>query len=114
MEPLYNQKGATYAWLHANGNVYSLQGAAVAFVEGEGVYNWEGCHIGWWANGHMRDAVGEVCLFTKDAKNTGVVKPVRDLHQQRPLRLETPVRPLKWPRPAKPPNLWSWSKNMPF
>jgi hypothetical protein len=39
----------------------------------------------------MRDSMGEVCLLTKDAKNTGVMKPVHELHEQ---------RPLKWPRPA--------------
>jgi hypothetical protein len=114
MELLYNQKGAAYAWMHANGNVYSLEGVAVAFVQGDGVYDWEGLHIGWWADGHIRDAMGEVSLFTKEAKNMGVVKPVCELHQQRPLRLNMPVRPLQWPRPAKPPNLWCWSKEMPF
>lgn len=115
MEPLYNQKGATYAWLHVNGNVYSLEGVALAFVEEEGVYDWEGHHIGWWADGHMRDAMGAVCLFTRDATNTGVVKPVNELHQQRPLNLTAPpMRPLRWPRPAKPPSLWTWSQKMPF
>jgi hypothetical protein len=114
MEPLYNEKGATYAWFHANGNVYSLQGEALAFVDGDGVYDFEGWHIGWWADRHMRDSMGEVCLFAADATKTGVVKPVQELHQQRPLKMNTPMRPLKWPRPAKPPNMCSWSKKMPF
>jgi hypothetical protein len=114
MEALYNQRGQTYAWLHAGGNIYSLEGVAVAFVDGDGVHDLEGLHIGWWADGHMRDSMGEVCLFTRDATNTGVVKPVQELHQQRPLKLTTLLRPLKWPRPAKPPNLWSWSRKMPF
>jgi hypothetical protein len=114
LEPLYNERGATYAWLHATGNVYSLEGDALAFVDGEVVYDWEGHPIGWWAEGHMRDAMGAVCLFTQAAKNAGVVKPVHELHRQRPLGMITPPRPLKWPRPARPPNLWSWSKKMPF
>jgi hypothetical protein len=114
LQSLYNQQGKTYAWLHANGTVYGLEGQALAFVDGDGVYDWEGRHIGWWADGHMRDSMGEVCLFTTGVKNAGIVIPVHELHHQRPLNLITPQRPLKWPRPAKPPNLCIWSKKMPF
>ncbi|MGA7343065.1 MAG: 4-fold beta flower protein [Terracidiphilus sp.] len=114
MEALYNERGAVYAWFHASGNIYGLGGEAVAFVDGDSVYDWSGSPIGWWADGHMRDAMGAVCLFTAKATNTGVVKPVVEVHQLRPLSLSSQVRPLKWPKAAKPPKLWSWSTKMPF
>jgi hypothetical protein len=114
MDALYNQRGIVYAWLHANGNIYGLEGQALAFIDEDGVYGWGGVHIAWWASGHVRDWLSAVCLFTAAATNTLVVKPVGELHQQRPLNLEAPMRPLKWPRMAKPPNLCIWTTKMPF
>lgn len=114
MEALYTEKGVTYAWLHPNGNIYDLEGKALAFADGDGVYNWEGIHIAWWADGHIRDRIGAVCLFTKKATKTLVVRPVFELHQQRPLRLEPTRRPLKWPKMAKPPLMCIWTVEMPF
>jgi hypothetical protein len=114
MEALYNERGATYAWLHGNGNIHGLEGQALAFVDGDGVYDWEGRHIAWWENGHMRDWLGAVCLFTAASTRTLVVKPVAELQQQRPLRLEAKMRPLKWPKLANPPKLCIWTTKMPF
>jgi hypothetical protein len=114
LEALYNQRGEAYAWLHANGNVYGLEGQALAFVEEDGVYDWEGVHIAWWADGHMRDWLGAVCLFTEASSKTLVVKPVHQLHQRRPLKLETRIRPLRWPKMAKPPKLCIWTTKMPL
>lgn len=114
MDPLYNERGAVYAWLHRNGNVYGLAGEALAFVEIDGVYNWEGRQIGWWADGHMRDWLGAVCVFTQAATKTLVVKPAVELHQLRPLNLARKQRPLKWPKLAMPPKLCIWTTKMPF
>jgi prepilin-type processing-associated H-X9-DG protein len=114
MNALYNERGAVYAWLHANGNIYGLTGEALAFVDGDGVYNWEGAHIAWWADGHVRDWLGAVCVFTRAATRTLVVKPNGELQQQRPLNLTTPRRPLKWPKMAQPPKLCIWTMKMPF
>lgn len=114
MEALYSERGVAYAWLHANGVLYGLDGKALAFADDDGVYDWEGRHIAWWADGHIRDRIGAVCLFTKASTKTLVVKPVVELHQQRPLRLEIRQRPLKWPKMARPPKLCIWTKEMPF
>ncbi len=114
MQALYNERGATYAWLHANGNIYGLEGQALAFVEDDCVYNWEGAHIAWWADGHVRDWLGAVCLFSAVATKTLVVKPVCAMHQQRPLKLHARSRPLKRPKMAAPPKLCIWTTKMPF
>jgi hypothetical protein len=39
---------------------------------------------------------------------------VGELQQQRPLNLATAMRPLKWPKMARPPNLCIWTATMPF
>jgi hypothetical protein len=114
LEALFNQRGAAYAWLHANGNIYGLKGEALAFIDADAVYDWEGVHIAWWADGHMRDWLGAVCLFTVAATKTLVVKPVHEWHQHRPLRLEAKSRPLLWPKMARPPKLCIWAAKMPF
>jgi uncharacterized protein RhaS with RHS repeats len=114
LEALYNQRGETYAWLHADGSIYGLQGQALAFIEDDGVYDWEGVHIAWWADGHMRDWLGAVCLYSHRAQKTLVVKPVHELHQHRPLNLERRSRPLKWPKMAKPPKLCIWTAEIPI
>jgi hypothetical protein len=114
MDALYTERGVAYAWLHANGNIYGLEGQALAFVDGDGVYDWVGVHIAWWEDGHMRDWLGAVCLFAHTATKTLVVKPVHELHQQRPLQLEKRNRPLKWPKMARPPKLCIWATKMPF
>jgi hypothetical protein len=111
---LFNERGAAYAWLHADGNIYGLDGRALAFVDGDGVYDWEGVQVAWWEDGHVRDWLGAVCLFTAAATRTLVVKPVQELHQQRPINLEAPrSRPLKRPKMARPPKLGLWAARMP-
>jgi hypothetical protein len=114
LDALYNERGETYAWLAANGNLYGLEGQALAFVEEDGVYDWEGRHIAWWADGHMRDWLGAVCLFTHASVKTLVVKPVHEWNRLRPLTLEARNRPLKWPKMARPPKLCIWTREMPF
>lgn len=113
MIALFNERGAAYAWLHTNGTIYGLEGKALAFVDGDGVYDWEGAHIAWWADGHMRDWLGAVCLFSAAAKNLLVVKPVCATHQQKPLQLETRTRPRTGAKLAPPPRLCLWTAEMP-
>jgi hypothetical protein len=115
MEALYDQDGAVYAWLHEEtGNIYDTDGQNVAFVSGDGVFNYDGAHVGWWLNGHIRDRSGCVALFTASASNLGVMKPMRQLAPLQPLRELSPLRPLRSMRPLRPMNAAGWSEEMPF
>jgi len=114
MEALYNCTGRVYAWLHETGKIYGLNGENLAFVDKGHVYNWTGVHIGWWHDGHIRDRFGAVAVFTADATNLGVVRPVRAVRPVKQVRAVSPVRPVKSVAPIKPVKQLRWSNSMPF
>jgi hypothetical protein len=114
MEALYNRNGHVHAWLHETGKIYDLYGRNLAFVDGNSVYTWNGAHIAWWADGHIRDQSGAVALFTADATNLGVARPMRALRPLRPLRALSPLRPLKAMKPMRPTRVAAWSYRMPL
>jgi|ERR1700683_5805470 len=115
MDALFNQSGGVYAWLDtATGNIVSLSGQHLAFIDGDSVYNWQGQHIGWWQDGHIRDRVGAVALFTDVAGSLGVVKPVRAVKPVQPGKAVSPVRPVKAVKPVRSVKQLAWSTSLPF
>ena len=114
MEALYDQSGSVYAWLQMNGHICGLDGENLAFIDGDSVYEWDGKHIGWWQDGHIRDASGAVALFRADATNMGVFMPMRQVPPLHPLRPLSPHRPVKTSKPLRPKYLAEWSDEMPF
>jgi 4-fold beta-flower domain-containing protein len=72
MEPLYDRFGRVRAWLQEDvGRIVSPDGNHLAFIERESVYDWHRNHIGWWADGHMRDAGGAVVVWLATAATSG-------------------------------------------
>lgn len=114
MEPLYDQAGDVYAWLHETGKIYGLDGENLAFIDTNSVYTWDGTHVGWWQDGHIRDEAGRVALFTSQAENLGVVRPVRAVRPVRPVRAVSPVKPLKDVKPVRPVKQLVWATRIPF
>jgi hypothetical protein len=114
MQALYDSSGAVYAWLHESGKIYDLSGQNVAFVDGDSVYDWNGSHIGWWQDGHIRDHQGAAALFTADSQNVGILKPLRQLRPLQPLRQLSPMKPFKAFKPFKPFKQMAWSERIPF
>jgi hypothetical protein len=114
VRPLYDRTGRVYAWLHQTGKIYGLKGENLAFVDGDSIYAWNGAHIGWWRDSHIRDSVGYVALFAAEARITGVSKPVRAVRPVRPAREVSPANPLKGAKPVKPSWRSAWSAEMPF
>src|SRR5262245_51041443 len=115
MEPLYNRSGRVAAWLQEDvGRIVGLDGRHLAFIARENVYDWRGNHVGWWADGHMRDAEGAVLLWLSTAENLGVSRPARGARPARPPLVPTPPRPVRSVRPAPPARVTRWSSRMPF
>ena len=114
MEALYDGSGRVYAWLDEGGRIVGLDGNHLAFIEGDTVYNWQGQHVGWWGNGHVRDNAGAVAVFTADADNLGVVKPVKAVKPVQPEKKVVPAKPVKTIKPVRPIRRLSWSRRMPF
>jgi hypothetical protein len=114
MEALYGRTGRVYAWLHETGKIYGLRGENLAFVDTDSVFAWNGAHIGWWQDGHLRDRSGCVAFFTAEARNLGVTRPVRAVRPVKPVRAVSPVKPVKAVKPARPVKRSAWSPEMPF
>jgi len=102
MEALYDSSGRVYAWLDEGGRILGLGGNHLAFIEGDSVYDWHGQHVGWWGNGHIRDNAGAVAVFSGDADNLGVVKPVKAVKPVQPVKAVAPVKPVKAVKPVRP------------
>jgi hypothetical protein len=114
MEALYDGSGRVYAWLDEGGRIVGLYGNHLAFIEGDSVYNWQGQHVGWWGNGHIRDNAGAVAVFTTEADNLGVVKPVKAEKPVQAVKKVVPVKPVKAVKPVRPIRRPSWSRRMTF
>ncbi len=114
MEALYDRSGRVYAWLDENGRIISLRGNHLAFIDDDSVYNWRGKHIGWWRYGHIRESSGAVAVFTADATNLGVVRPVRQVKPVKPVKAIAPVRPVKSVKPVRPVRKLAWAQSIPF
>jgi hypothetical protein len=116
MEALHDRGGRVYCWFdEESGHFISLRGDNLAFIDGNSIYDWNGRHVGWWQDGHIRDRTGAVVLLTADAQNMGVTKPVRAVHPVKPVRHVAPVKPIKDARPDRPASRLAWSAaGMPF
>lgn len=115
MEALYGQTGAVYAWLdEPTGRILGLQGQHLAFIDGDSVYRWTGQHIGWWADGHIRDHRGAVAVFTAGATRLGVIKPVKAIKPIKPIKQIAPVRPVKSVKPVRAIRRLAWASHIPF
>lgn len=57
---LFNVQGQPVAYLSDDGEkiFYLWSGHTVAYVEGETLYGWNGKHLGWFADGVIRDLNG--------------------------------------------------------
>lgn len=114
MEALYNRSGRVYAWLDDRGRIISLRGKHLAFIHDNSVYSWRGRHIGWWRDGHIRDSAGAVAVFTADATNLGLVKPVRHVKPVKPVKAVAPVKPVRAVKSVRPVRRIAWAENIPF
>jgi hypothetical protein len=74
-----------------NGRLIGCMGQNLAFISGDSVSAWNGRHIAWYVHGHIRDRHGYVSLFTTDATNMGIVKPVKQVKPVQPIRQLPPM-----------------------
>jgi hypothetical protein len=109
-EPLHARSGEVYAWLDRGaGRIIGVRGAHLAFINGDGVYNWRGQHVGWWQDDHIRDQSGRVALFLRRAKGLGPVLPRIASAPRRPIVAPVPRKPdcLQGPAKAEPSSAWT-------
>ena len=115
MEALYDQTGRAYAWLDPAGNhVIGLAGEHLAFIHGDSVYTWDGSHIGWWHDDHIRDQSGEVVVFLSNAIGLGVTMSINGTKPIAPRKAMIPKHPMKATQPVQPTQQTTWCAEMPF
>lgn len=63
----YDTGGRAVAYCEDGRILYAFHGAALAYLEGDSVYAFNGQHLGWWDHGWVRDHHGAWVLFTENA-----------------------------------------------
>ena len=89
-ETLYDFEGNPVAYINweDNNTIYLWNGVPVAYLYGaELIYGFNGCHLGWYSNGIVRDINGRMAGFNK--QTCPVLKkmePLKSLRQLKPLK----------------------------
>lgn len=60
----YNKSGRPVAYTQDQATIYLYNGEAVAYLDGDAVYAFEGRHLGWFVEGRVLDHAGHDVFFT--------------------------------------------------
>jgi hypothetical protein len=63
---LFDRTGHPRVYIADDGSIYTWNGRAVAYVDGQNVYGWQGKHIGFFVDGILYDLRGRRVGFTRD------------------------------------------------
>ena len=107
MTPIFDPSAEVVGWLEA-GIVHDLGGYAIAFLQGENLYNYDGAYLGRFHQGYFRDAEGHAVAFTYGA-SAGPLLPLTPVPPLPPLLQLAPLRPIPElpPLPALSTLYWS-------
>lgn len=115
MEALYDSRGQVYAWLdQRNARIMDRGGRPVALIRGDKVHGYNGRHLGWWDNDHLRDSTGSVALYKRGARGLGVIPPLPALPPLPPMPVMAPLPTIPALPPLRPFNRTAWANRMPF
>jgi hypothetical protein len=105
----FDRQGFPVAYSDERGHIFSFQGQALAYLEGDSVFTFQGRHIGWYAHGWIWDHGGCAVLFGTEAAALGPMLPLKRHLPLRSARQGLPFRGLQQQKPLKVPfsNLWS-------
>jgi len=103
---IYDRHGIAMAfWSH--GVLYDYVGTPRAFLDGEDILSYSGKHLGWFAEGYIRDHDGNAVGFAEGAQG-GPLLPIRGLPPVAPIRGIEPIRPIRPIPPIKPIFTFQW------
>lgn len=102
---IYDRFGYPELRLLENGRLVTFQGHSAGFLKGDGVYNYNGKHVGWYENGILRDHFGNVVGFDENPTDypspilpIQFIKPIpaiEEVEQIRPVTQIPPIKPIK-------------------
>ena len=104
----YDHSGRPIAYSEDGEHIFLFSGHAVAFINGNSIYDYSGQHLGWFRYGWVQENSGRYVYFTEKAKGG----PPRPPKARKPVKVtkQTPpsknnVRPK--PKLADHPPAWS-------
>ena len=67
-QTLFDRSGRAQAYIaeDGEGSIYTWDGHAVAYIDGENVFGWRGRHLGWFADGTVYDRSGRRVGFIRE------------------------------------------------
>ncbi|WP_138106338.1 4-fold beta flower protein [Serratia fonticola] len=109
---LFDSSGTPYAYFDDGVHLFTFSGEPIGYLEGDSIYLYNGRHVGYWANGVIRDSSGDVILFSEHA-TTGPSRPLRKLLPLKGLKGLKPMKGLRQLKPLRPLNSMRWSNTRP-
>jgi len=96
---LYDSAGDAVAYIADDSStIYLWQGEAVAYVDGDRIYGWNGQHLGWFADGMIHDGGGLRAGFVRErcpvVTRVQPVKSVKQVRRVKSVRSIAPIRPV--------------------
>ena len=105
---LYGSLGHALAYSDDGIHIFLFSGEPVAYVSNGSLYSDAGKHLGWLANGWVRDHSGRCVLFT-DRASGGPPMPEKGQKPPRAQREPQPLKARQSPAPPSPRPLDDWS-----
>lgn len=88
-ETLYDVYGKPVAYIDYGdeNSVFLWNGRAVAYLNGEDIYGFNGCHLGWYVNGEIHDHSGRLVGFNEMASPVIVaLEPIKSFKELKPFK----------------------------
>jgi YD repeat-containing protein len=106
---LYDRTGAPIAYTLEDGEtLYTYTGRPVGFLQGDGIFSFQGRFLAWYLQGWVVDSDGTRLFFTKHSEG-GPVKPLRGIEPLRGIRQYCPGRGNPFGKGLKPAFSLFWS-----
>jgi hypothetical protein len=106
----HDSEGRAVAYCDDGVHLHLFDGRAVAYLNGSSVYSYEGCHLGWFLRGWIRDHQGDAVLFAEGTVGDGPPRPERWPPPERGRREERPAKGNPEMHPGPPATSRSWSQ----
>jgi hypothetical protein len=107
----YDAAGRAVAYCEDERHIYSFTGVALAYVEDDSVYGYDGRHLGWWDGGWIRDHDGVLVFFTELADDRGPRLPIRQPRPAKGVKDAPPPPVYKHVKPARFADGSSWLRS---
>lgn len=109
----YDRKGRAVAYTEDGEHIFNFGGAPVAYLDGDSVYSFSGTHLGWCADGWIRDYDGACVYFTEGAVG-GPIRPITRVNPIKSIQRILPIKAVQRIKPVRHIDKLTWSPNSIF